>query len=129
MPNFVGLMECANTYGIGCFAVPPGLYISVLLVAATAVGWRLGAKDYKQLMHRFRWVFGAGAVMMAVSFLVIVGFFALDPDAVLGVEENGAINALWTTVISAFGLGFLLIAGALGLGLGAVIATRFGGSA
>jgi hypothetical protein len=127
MPNFVGLMECANTYGFGCLAVPPGLFVTLLFLGCALLGWLLASQDYKRLMHRFRWGFGIGASMMASAFLAIVAFFVFDPDAVLGVEDSAVVNAIWIAAINAFGLGFLMLAGALGLRLGAAVAKRIGG--
>ncbi|HYD16079.1 MAG TPA: hypothetical protein VEA77_06730 [Hyphomicrobium sp.] len=111
MHNFVSVMECLNSPNAACAVSPPSLLLYAVILGLMAAGWRLARRDATSFRATaWRWI-KIGAALTAASFVVIVGFFMLDPDPVLGVEDNPVSNGLWILAINAFGIGLMILFG------------------
>src|SRR5262245_35201986 len=103
MHNFVSIAECLNSPNAACALSPPSLLLYLVIALFVLFGWSDARRDRGGARIR-RWLV-VGAVLIALSFLTVVGFFMFDPDAPLGVEKNAVVETLWLLTINAFGLG------------------------
>lgn len=117
MHNFVSIMECLNTGGGPCAFSPPSLLLYAVIAAIGVAGWLVSARDPARFHAVFRRWLSIGAGLAAVSFAVIVGFFMLDPDPALGVEDNPVSEGLWIVAINAFGIGLMILFGMAAFGI------------
>lgn len=128
MPNFVSISECLNSPSAECLVGPGSAFAVLLALVLAIIGWRMAASDGR----RFKRAIGR-ALVLALSLLLlssagVFAFFALRPDAPLGVEKVPAYQMMWLAVIYGFSAGALLLAGALGLTFGG-LAARLSGHA
>ncbi len=118
MPNFVSFMECVNHHGPFCIVHPTAWPLWLVLAAAVLYGRRLATRSPPGASTLVRRTAIAGASLVAASIAIIAGFFVLDPDPILGVEDNPLVNGIWIAAITAFGLGGLALFASAGLWLG-----------
>jgi hypothetical protein len=111
MHNFVSIMECLNTGGGACALSPPSLLLYAVILGLMVAGWRFARRDPASFRATARRWLKIGAALATLSFVVIVGFFVLDPDAALGVEDNPLSQGLWILAITAFGAGVMILFG------------------
>jgi hypothetical protein len=111
MHNFVSILECLNAGGGGCAVSPPTLLLYAVMLCLGFAGWRLARRDEAALRVTTRRWLKIGFAVTGLSFLAIGVFFLLDPDPVLGVEDNPLSNGLWMLAISASGIGLMILLG------------------
>lgn len=116
-PNYVSITECARSLTLGCVFALPHLLIYAATIAAFAAGYVLARQKHLSRVI-FSKLMGYGLALLALSAVVIAAFYAYEPNTPLGADRRPIMGWTWHAAVDVFGLGVMVLLGAITFRLG-----------